>query len=335
MSESQIYLPRLEQAPIWQPDLSSWQCQGQAMGMTWRVLWRGGETALAQSLQQQFEAQLALVEQQMSHWNPASDLMRFNRAEPGWHALPAELMQLLARARFIAQQSSGCFNPCLGELVQLWGFGPGSRYRQAGWQAPAPAAIQAALASTDWRQLQLDVANLRAYQAGGLQLDLSGIAKGYAVDLLSEQLEQAGINDYLVEFGGELRGAGLRADQQPWWIEIELPENLAGILPRQILGLVGLAVASSGEQQQFFEHQGQRYSHTLDGRHGYPLDGSVSCVSVLHANCTDADAWASALYVLGSQRGMELARQEGLAVLMITAAGELSLSPALQDMLHD
>lgn len=335
MSESQLYLPRLEHAPHWQPGLAQWQCQGSAMGMRWRVLWRGGETGLAQSLQQQFEAQLDLVERQMSHWRDDSDLMRFNRAAPGWLAIPPQLFEVLQRARFIAQQSSGCFNPCLGGLVQLWGFGPGSRYRQPDWQAPSSTAIAAALATTDWRQLQLDPAQTRAYQAGGLQLDLSGIAKGYAVDRLAGQLEHANIGDYLVEFGGELRGAGMRADQQPWWVEIEVPGRLPSALPRQLIGLHGLAVASSGDEQQFFEQQGRRYSHTLDCRSGYPVASELVSVSVLHPRCTEADAWASALYVAGSQQGMALARAEGLAALFITATGELLASPALQDMAHD
>lgn len=335
MSASQIYLPRVTQAPAFEAGLPTWQCQGRAMGMQWQINWRGGTEELALTLQQQFEASLELVEQQMSHWHDASDLMRFNRAASGWISLPAELLFVLERARFIAQQSGACFNPCLGALVQLWGFGPGSRYRQPDWQIPETAAIDAARAACDWQALQIDLARQSAWQPGGMQLDLSGIAKGYAVDLLAQQLEQHEIRHYLVEFGGELRGAGVRADQQPWWVEIEVPARFGSKPARQLLGLLGLAVASSGDDRQYFEVQGQRYSHTLDGRSGYPINNELVSVSVIHRSCMIADAWASALSVLGCQRGLLMAQQEQLAALFMTTQGELHLSPALQEMVHD
>ena len=149
-------------------------------------------------------------------------------------------------------------------------------------------------------------------QRGDVQIDLSSIAKGRAVDDLARTLEARGIHHYLVEVGGELGGAGMTPDGQPWWVELEgVPD--AGNGEPVVVALHGLSVATSGDYRRYFQHLGQRASHTLDPRTGYPIDNGVASVTVLHQECMAADALSTALTVLGPQDGMRFAEQEGLA----------------------
>src|SRR5690606_37277231 len=161
-------------------------------------------------------------------------------------------------------------------LVDLWGFGPAPRRASA----PAAAEIEEARARGGWRRLRLDPVHLRAWQPGGLQIDLSSIAKGYAVDLLAQWLHAHGIHHFL----GEVGGHGFRRDGQPWWVGLEQPlardgQALAGLAPT-VIALHGLAVATSGDYRRYFEDAGQRYSHTIDPRSGAPVAHALASVSV-------------------------------------------------------
>jgi thiamine biosynthesis lipoprotein len=153
-----------------------------------------------------------------------------------------------------------------------------------------------------------------ARQPGGARLDLSAIAKGYAVDSVAQRLASEGLVSYLVEIGGELRGRGVKPDGQPWWVSVEPPPGC----PLQVTSaLSGWAIATSGDYRRFFEHGGRRYAHTLDPRTGRPLDDPPASVSVLHAECMAADAWSTALMVLGAGRGLALCEREGLSAVFL------------------
>jgi thiamine biosynthesis lipoprotein len=317
------------------------QLDGQTMGTTWQVRWvgqgNGQEGRQADAVHTAVQGVLDLVVAQMSTWLRGSDLDRFNRAGAGSrHVLPEAMADVLDAALWLAQVSGGAFNPAAGALVNAWGFGPGPRYTDPGFAPPDSEAVQHALARQDWRRLQWDRASRQAQQPGGLLLDFSAIAKGHAVDLVSRRLAAMGIGHSLVEVGGELRGQGLRPDGQPWWVDLETPPACAGQapLPTTRVALHGLCVATSGDYRRVYTHGGQRLPHTLDPRHGQPVSHGLGSVSVVHTECLWADAWSTALTVLGVQDGLALARAHGVAALFVQreADGRFTetLSPAME-----
>lgn len=299
---------------------------GETMGTSWSVKMAGGDEALADGVQRVLDGVVA----EMSHWERDSDLGRFNRSTPGsWQPLPPAFSRVLSAALAIAEASGGAFDPAMGVLADLWGFGPpGPREG-----VPDKVEIADALARSGRERIEHDPALLRARRLGPARLDFSGIAKGHGVDAVAAWLLAQRHRDFLVEVGGELRGLGVKPDGQPWWVDLEAAPGTA--LPPLRVALHGLSVATSGDYRRFFEHGGRRYAHTLDPRTGVPLDNDVVSVSVLHAECMLADAWATALTVLGPA-GMALAEREGLAVQMVVRAEDgfrEHLSPALAAML--
>ncbi|WP_394804850.1 FAD:protein FMN transferase [Sphingomonas agrestis] len=275
------------------------------------------------------EAVLARVISQMSQWEPGSNLSRFNRGAPGtWRSLPPEFNVVLAAGLQVAEASGGAFDPAMGALAELWGFGASGRTDAV----PDAARIAEALRLGGRSEIEYDPLLLRARRYGRAALDFSGIAKGYAVDAVAAHLRGLGLADWLVEIGGELRGSGIKPDGQPWWVDLEAVPGVAAAPFR--VALHGLAVATSGDYRRYFEVDGRRYAHTLDPRTGMPLDNGVVAVSVLHGECMLADAWATALTVLGPEAGPALGEREGLAMRMVTRDGREVLSPALVAMLE-
>jgi len=283
------------------------------MGTTWsvRVVMDAArpDADLPQGLQRQLDA----VVGEMSHWEADSNLGRFNRAPAGsWHVLPPAFFDVLAYALEVRLASGGACDPCAGALVNLWGFGPHNRYDQPGFTPPAAAAIAAARAQVP---VLLERDGRRAFQPGGVQLDLSAVAKGYGVDRLSHYLKAQGLPHHLVEVGGELRGAGMKPDGQPWWT---LLEQVPGAqLPEMALALHGLSVATSGDYRRYFFQDGRRQAHTIDPRSGRPIANDLASVTVVHPQCMAADAWSTALTVLGGAAGMQLAERQGLAARFV------------------
>ena len=192
---------------------------------------------------------------------------------------------------------------------------------------PTPARSQPRSQECGWSRLELDGA--RARQPGGAKLDLSSIAKGFAVDKVSALSRRAvGVSDHLVEIGGELRGQGIKPDGSPWWVAVEGSNT--------VVALHYIAIATSADSQRFFESNGRVFSHTIDPRTGRPVRGDVASVTVLHRSCMYADAWATALLVLGATAGFALAEQTNLAaqfVLRHADRYEERLTPAWSAML--
>jgi thiamine biosynthesis lipoprotein len=306
---------------------------GQTMGTTWSVQVAAPPGAVPDDCLAGIERQLDAVITQMSHWDEGSDLMRFNRAPAGsWHSLPLHFWTVLDHALHVAYLSDGAYDPAAGDLVNAWGFGPVNRYDQPGYQAPRTADIQQLMSQgrPTWRDIQVDAAQRRVQQPGGLMLDLAAIAKGYAVDLVSRYLKQLGLVHHLVEVGGELRGEGMKPEQQPWWVELELLD------PAPLLALHDLSVATSGDYRRFVMHEGRRCAHTLDPRTGLPVSHDIAQVTVIHPRCMSADAWSTALMVSGVDEGMRLAEQHNLAALMVARDSDTLVahaSSALQAMM--
>jgi FAD:protein FMN transferase len=325
---NRVLIPALERVPA-RPSGAVLVLTGEAMGTSWTVR-AVGDPADGPRLTAAVREEIARVDDQMSHWRPDSALSRFNDSGRGEAtSLPQPFAEVLACALSLAQQTDGAFDPALGALVDLWGFGPpGPRA-----DVPADAEIETARAAGGWRRLEHSPDG-RWIQPGGLRLDLSGVAKGFAVDAVSERLTAEDASHHLVEIGGELRGCGIKPDGRPWWVELEQPPDLEA--PRMLAALHELSVATSGDQVRVFEHDGRAFSHTLDGRTGRPVDNGVASVSVLHPSAMQADALASALTVMGPDAGLAYAEREDLAVRMIRRGPhglEERFSPAFSAML--
>ena len=303
---------------------------GATMGTTWSVKAVLPATTDLAALEAMVQRALDAVVAEMSPWEPLSDLSRYNRAAPGsWTTLPAATATVLRRAIEVAEQTNGAFDPTLGALTDLWGFGP----RPFSGGPPLAADIGPLRDAGGWKRLTLDGDAL--FQPGALRLDLNGIAKGFGVDQAAAALDRAQVKSYLVEVGGELRGVGAKPDGQPWWVELERPPT-ANDAEQTLVALHDLAVATSGDYRRFFDHDGRRYAHTLDPATGAPTTNATVSVTVLAKDCMSADAWATALTVMPPDAALAFAAAHDLAALIVSRGPgglEERLSPALQAML--
>jgi thiamine biosynthesis lipoprotein len=304
------------------PAAAVFDIDGETMGTRWSVRFAAPAATDPAPIRRAIIARLARLVAEMSHWAPDSLLSRFNRSAAGtWTTLPPDFAHVMTRGLSIAETTHGAFDPAIGKLVDAWGFGP-----IAISALPSAPEIESARAASGWSRLSFASAGAHLHQPGGIALDLSGIAKGHAVDAVADLLRNAGIANGLVEIGGELVGRGIRPDGNPWWVDLESPPGLT--LPPLRIALHGLAVATSGDYR--------RGAHTLDPRTGHPIKTGVVSASVIHATALDADAWATALTVLGAA-GLDLAREQGIAARLVTEIGGTAqeyLTPALAAMLE-
>lgn len=290
---------------------------GPTMGTRWSVACDAEPGVNTQALQQALVAALQQVDAQMSPWLPGSDLNRLNHTPPGtWLALPPEILEVLACALDISRLSQGAFDPAVGALVDAWGFGPAR-------DAPDAAAIRAAAGAEyppTHEAVELDRAAGRARKHVPLQLDLCGIAKGYAVDRMIAVLEAHGVRHALAALDGELRALGGQANGHPWAVAVESPE--AGRRAAHgVIELQDLAVATSGDYRRYWDIGDARLAHTMDVRRvvhrAGPVRNEVASVTVLAHTCMHADAWATALLVAGPGEGLAVAQRMGLEALWL------------------
>lgn len=308
-------------------DASLQTLRGVSMGTGWSLRVVNAEFRPLSAVQQLVASTLAQVVAQMSHWDADSVLSGWNQAPAGrvYH-LPPEFAQVLDAAAHWHAASDGAYDACLGALVQAWGFGPRAQPQAAHpGTVPGQAAIEIARQHCGWHRVQWDAQARSLWQPGGVQLDLSGIAKGFAVDWVVQQLQQAGWADGLLEIGGELKAWGLRPDGQPWHAALGLGEDADPLC----IPLREGALATSGDCWHGFEHAGVRYSHTIDPRTGWPVANPLCSVTVWHAQCMHADALATILTVLGAEAGWDFAVRHGVAAALQAQAGSaLRCTPA-------
>ncbi|MCD0260125.1 FAD:protein FMN transferase [Xanthomonas melonis] len=303
---------------------------GSSMGTTWSVKLVVSPARDLHPLHACIQSALDRVVAQMSTWEAGSDISRYNRAPAGqWQHLPEDFHTVLRTALEIAHASGGAFDPTVGPMVELWGFGAGAGQRRV----PAPEQIALASLRCGWRRV--DLVDGRVLQTGAVALDLSAIAKGYGVDCVHRALLQAGVTSALIEVGGELFGYGRKPDGSAWRVLVEsAPDEEAGAaLPARVVVLDGLAVATSGDRWHRFDAGGTRYAHTIDPRTGAPVPHAAAAVTVLAADAMHADAWATAMTVLGPEAGLAHARSSELAVRFLTrqdGALHESMSPAFE-----
>lgn len=307
---------------------------GATMGTLWQASVSAPADADLHALHDGIQACLDRVVAQMSTWEPDSDISRYNRAPAGsWQALPQPFFAVLQEALAIAEASGGAVDPTVGPLVSAWGFGPDG----CGGRVPGDGELAAARARVGWRRIGLEPGSRLALQPGGVALDLSGVAKGHGVDAAVDWLRAQGVSAALVEVGGELRGYGRKPDGSPWAILAEAwpgdagpadgppgdgADASAGQPPACVLVLDDAAVATSGDHWHHFEQDGRRWSHTIDPRSGTPVAHAAAAVTVIAPRALVADAWATALTVLGAGEGLALARGHGLAARFVTRSGD-------------
>lgn len=291
---------------------------GETMGTAYHVVAvdvpaRVGEADLAAAV----EGALAAVSASMSNWDAGSEVSRFNAgADTEPVEISAAFAHVMEGANRIHALSGGRFDVTLSPLIDLWGFGA----RSPDAAIPPDAAIGAARAHVgQGRLLKLENGHL-AKTDPELSVNLSAIAKGYGNDAVAEALRGLGIDNYLVEIGGDLVAAGRNEQGEDWRIGIETPGATRSV--EMVLPVTDLGMATSGDYRNFFEEGGARYSHVIDPTTGRPVTHRVTSVTVLAEDGMMADGWATAMMVLGDEAGMRIAREQDLAVLFISRSGD-------------
>jgi thiamine biosynthesis lipoprotein len=296
--------------------------RGATMGTTYHIklVAAPGEVG-AKSLHEEVEKILAEIDRQMSTYRPDSELSRFNRTAAGeWFPVSAATAEVAAAAQRISEKTSGALDVTVGPLVRLWHFGPKKGDASAGEKSFAPPAdheIAAALENVGYQKLSVRM-NPPALRKSidGLEVDLSSIGSGFAIDRLAELLRKQGIDDFMVEIGGEVRASGRREDGKSWRVGIERPSREGRELQTS-LALKNAAIATAGDYRKFFEYGGKRFSHIIDPSTGRPVTQSFASVTVVADTCVEADGWDTPLFVLGPDRGFDCAEENGIAALFI------------------
>lgn len=258
----------------------------------------------------------------MSTYLEDSELSKLNRSDSeDWQSVSAPLFEVLAISQDVSRMSGGAFDITVAPLVNLWGFGPQKRQKEA----PSDEQIAALLTSIGYQKLELDAQRQALRKPSGLALDLSAVAKGYAADQLANFLEAKGYDNIMVEVGGELALRGVNARERPWKIGIESPSYsvLAPAKgPAQTVALSGRGMATSGDYRNYYEIDGERFSHTIDPVTGRPITHTLASVTIIAESSAKADALATALNVLGPEKAMALAEKEGIAAFLIVRSGD-------------
>lgn len=291
------------------------------MGASYEIkIYAPGTGLDSAALSAEINRQLAEINRQMSNWQTESVLSRFNRSASGeWFELPAEFCSVMTEALRIGRLSGGAFDVTAGAVVNLWGFGPEQRTKLP----PAPAEIKEALdagVGSQYLELRTQPCALRKRKPG-VYVDLSAIAKGFAVDAIAAYLDQGGYAHYLVEIGGEIKARGNKPGGTHWRIGIEKPLDHERATQAAVT-LNNLAMATSGDYRNYFTVDGQRYSHTIDPATGWPITHALASVTVLHESTMTADALATALLILGPERGWDWALRHGIAAFFVLRDGE-------------
>lgn len=288
---------------------------GHSMGTTFSIkLVEPPDTQTLEVLRSQITAALEHVDGMASTYKDTSELSLFNSNQStDWQAASVELCQVLEQTLQLSQQTGGAFDVTVGPLVNLWGFGPDGDVQQP----PGDDGIQAVAARVGYEFLHTDCA-VPAIQKSraDVYVDLSGYAKGYAVDQVAKVLDEGGQTNYLVEIGGEMRMRGHNAERLDWAVAIEAPD-VSGRNAQSVLRLSNSGMATSGDYRNFFEYDGIRYSHTMDARSGRPVSHALAAVTVIDPSAAFADGMATALLVLGPEAGPALAEDLDIAAYFL------------------
>ncbi len=279
---------------------------------------------------------LKAFNKKFSTYDPESEVSKFN-ASPStdWIDVSAEIAELTSISLELSAKTKGSFDITVGPLVDLWSFGPDRRPRKV----PTDEEIAKARESVGYQKLEvrLDPPALRK-SVSGLRIDFNSIAPGYAADLMSKLLEERKLENYLIDVGGEIKIQGEKKPGSFWTIAIEKPSDDGSSHIQRVMKVKDICVATSGDYRNYFEAEGVRYSHTIDPATARPIDHRLTSVTVLTEGCGVADGTATALMVMGPDRGYDWAIDTGLAVYMIvkTNAGfEERITPRFTELTQD
>ncbi|MEO9655331.1 FAD:protein FMN transferase [Marinomonas sp.] len=313
------------------PELVSFS--GPTMGTTYTVkFYTTEEIENPWGIKSDVDDVLLSVNKHMSTYDPSSELSNLNK-------LPANSVQdissglayVIDKALLISQMSGGEYDVTVGPLVNLWGFGPGKREDKV----PTDAEIQQAKARIGYQSIQLE--NNQLSKQKNVYIDLSSIAKGYGIDKVAEALENHGIESYLVEVGGEIRSKGFKPEGESWQVAIESPAG-GHTIAKKIIAADDIAIATSGDYRNYFEKNGVRYSHTINPITGRPVTHRLVSVTVIDKTATMADGLATAITVLGPEKGLTFAQENGVAAYLLVKTDfgyDERSSDAFQHYLND
>ncbi len=290
---------------------------GQTMGTTYHITVVTEAGRFPDGIEDSVQGLLTRLDYSMSTYKPDSELNNLNRLDPGEQFnVSADLWQVLQDAQHIHALTLGAFDPTVGPLVDLWGFGP----EDTGDKVPSESEIKALLPQVDFGQLRLE-SDRKVSKLVAIDIDLSAIAKGYAAQKVATLLRMQGFNNFLVEVGGELQMAGHNRKGLPWQIAIEMPSLIHGGI-ENVIAVTDMGVATSGDYRNYFERDGVRYSHTIDPRTGKPITHNLASVTVLADTAGVADALATAFMVMGPEKTLELAEQRDIPVYLLVKTDE-------------
>ncbi len=255
---------------------------------------------------EEIDERLKEINKVFSNWDPYSELSLLD-SEPvnEWVQASDELIFVLNESKKIMHKTAGAFDPGIGRVIDVWGFGP----RRVD-EMPDRNEIEDAVRLSSLTNLV--IGNTKIKKTVDIHINLSAIAKGYAVDEIAELLKRKGITDFLVEIGGEVVALGKNIEQQ-WTVGIEMP-NSESAIP---ITLNNKAIATSGNYRNFFIWEGEKYNHIIEPGTGLPVRSDLTSVSVIHPQTMIADAYATAMMVMGSERSIVLAKQLDLSIILI------------------
>ncbi len=293
---------------------------GKTMGTTYHIKYINDDDAIqpVEQTHEQIETILKDVNDKMSTYIPSSELSRFNqyRQTDTPVEISADLATVIKEALRLNRITEGALDITVGPLVNLWGFGPEKRVEKQ------PSTQQLAQ-----RQAWVGIEKLKLTEKDGhfylektvpeLYVDLSSIAKGFGVDKVAQYIEHIGIDNYLVEIGGEVRAKGRNIEGKPWQIAIEKPTFDGSRAVEQVIGLGNLAMATSGDYRNYFEENGTRFSHEIDPKSGYPIQHHLASITVLNPSSMSADGLSTGLFVLGEDKALQVAEQYDLPAYLI------------------
>ncbi|MCO4794370.1 MAG: FAD:protein FMN transferase [Bacteriovoracaceae bacterium] len=287
---------------------------GKTMGTTYSIKYiNKSKTPPAQIVSMDIEKLLLEVNRQMSTWQKDSEISLFNKnKKKEWVKIPDDFYYVLSLAIDVASKTDGLFDPTIGPLVNLWGFGPNGERK-----VPSKDKIEQAMKRVGYQKIQMDSHKKKIKKTNPeVYLDLSASAKGFGVDVVSKHLKSLGYTNHMVEIGGEVRTSGKKFNKD-WTIAIEVPSEENKNVAQKTLNLKDLAIATSGSYRNFFKKENKRYSHAINFRTGKPIAHTLASVSVVHGSCLEADSWATALMVMGVDKGLELAEKLNLAAYFV------------------
>ncbi len=298
---------------------------GPTMGSTYTVKYvRSKDSPSVESLKRETDAILAEVDVQMSTYRDDSAIEQFNQAPAGTcQAMPDGVLELVDAGRLLHEQSQGALDLTLEPLLNLWGFGPKARAEKV----PTAEQLVAARARVGMQHLRRDGQQL--CKEVDVQVDFNSIAAGYAVDKLVQRFTELGVTSYMVEVTGELKAAGKKPDGQPWRIGLEAPQDGQRVAQR-VLAVDGYGISTSGDYRNYFEEEGQRYSHTLDPLTGAPITHKLAAVTVVDKSTLRADGLSTVLMVMGTERGLAFAERMGIAAFFVTRDGDAFVTQTTQ-----